>query len=161
MLWASSNRRRKLYAELVREHLDSLHRTAVRLIGSGTDAEDLVQETFLRAWRSFDQLREVAGARAWLFCLLRSAYIDNMRKAARRPRLVHLEKATAREPATEAANEPILPLELRKYTERRELEKHFDEQVLQAVDELPDEERLALLFQVFGGLSGRPVLRPL
>ncbi len=145
MAWPRPSKRRT-YTALVETHLDALHRTAARLTRNAQEAEDVVQETFLRAWRSLDQLREPAGARAWLFCLLRSAYIDNVRKTARRPQLVSLKEE-------EIAAEPATSLELRDYTERRELEEHFDQEVLRAMDELPEEERLALLFQVFGGLS--------
>lgn len=147
MFWAAAQRRREWYADLVRTHLDALHRTALRLTGNAADADDLAQETFLRAWRSFDQLREPAGARAWLFCLLRSAYLDQLRKQARRPQPVALD---------EVAEPAALP-PAQDYESRRALEEQFDDEVLSALDELSEEERLALLFQTFGGLSYREI----
>src|SRR5437867_5493853 len=51
-------------------HLDSLYRTAAKIIGDRTEAEDLVQETFLQAWKSFHRFEVGTNCRAWLFKIL-------------------------------------------------------------------------------------------
>lgn len=56
-------------------YLDELYRAAVRLSNQFCDAEDLVQETCLRAFKSLDQLRHPAAAKVWLFSILRSVYL--------------------------------------------------------------------------------------
>ena len=56
-------------------HLDALYRVAVRLTGQGADAEDLVQETCLRAFAAIGQLRDVGSTKAWLFKILRTTYL--------------------------------------------------------------------------------------
>ncbi len=152
MSWSSSNERAREYAELIERCLDPLHRTALRLTGNPTDAEDLVQETCIRAWRAWAQLREPAGARAWFFQVLRSAWLDQLRKTARRPHLVAMAEA-----APEAMAEHAPLPNVADAAERRMLEQAFDEEVLAAMNELPEEERLALMFQVFGGLSYREI----
>ena len=152
MPWSSSNERARDYAELIERCLDSLHRTAFRLTGNAAEAEDLVQETCVRAYRAWAQLREPAGAQAWLFRILRSAWLDHLRKAARRPQLVAMDSAAA-QPAAEAP--PLL--DVTDAEDRRALEQALDEEVLAAMNELPEDERLALMFQVFGGLSYREI----
>src|SRR5438876_9344249 len=51
-------------------HLDSLYRTAAKIIGNRTEAEDLVQETYLEAWKSFHRFEPGTNCRAWLFKIL-------------------------------------------------------------------------------------------
>jgi len=60
--------------------LDALHRTARRLTGSAADADDLVQETYLEAFRSSATLRDRARARAWLFAVLRNVWRQQQRR---------------------------------------------------------------------------------
>jgi len=54
------------FEEQVLPHLSALYRAAVRLTGNGPDAGDVIQETCLRAFRAFDQLRQPREARAWV-----------------------------------------------------------------------------------------------
>lgn len=56
-------------------HLDALYRAALRLAGQVADAEDLVQETCLRAFAAIGQIRDVASSKAWLFKILRTTYL--------------------------------------------------------------------------------------
>jgi RNA polymerase sigma-70 factor (ECF subfamily) len=66
--------------QLVSDHLDDLYRYAYRLSGSTTDAEDLVQQTFLAAQASLDQLRDARQARGWLCTILRHAFLKSRQK---------------------------------------------------------------------------------
>jgi RNA polymerase sigma-70 factor, ECF subfamily len=68
------------FEEQILPHLPDLYRAARRLVGRAHDAEDLVQETCLRAFGSLDQLRHPEAAKAWVFTVLRSAFL---RDAAR------------------------------------------------------------------------------
>src|SRR5437879_13688622 len=82
---------RERFQALAEEHLDSLFRAALRLTRNRTRAEDLLQETFLRAWRSFHTFKPGTNARAWLYKILMNAYIDGYRKATREPEIVDHE----------------------------------------------------------------------
>lgn len=64
---------------LVEEHYAALYRYAYRLSGSNADAEDLVQDTFCKAQRNLNQLREAPRAKPWLFSILRNAYLHRVR----------------------------------------------------------------------------------
>src|SRR5262245_39807941 len=59
-------------------HLDDLYRAASRLTGNASDAEDLVQETCVRAFRCLDQLRFPGAAKAWVFSILRSIFLRDI-----------------------------------------------------------------------------------
>ena len=72
-------------------HLKALYGTACRLTRNAHDAEDLVQETFLRAFRAFDSYRPGTNARAWLFTILHRVRADSRRRAGRAPQTVELE----------------------------------------------------------------------
>jgi len=79
------------FAALAEQHLDGLYGMALRLTRQRDAAEDLVQETFLKAWRSFHTFEAGTNARAWLYRILMNAYIDTYRKAAREPEMVEHE----------------------------------------------------------------------
>lgn len=79
-----SNRTRRFYEELVREHSAGLYRFALRLCGQVDIAEDLVQEAFCEAWRSIHSLRDTKSGRAWLFQILRHRYAHWVRDSGRR-----------------------------------------------------------------------------
>ena len=70
---------RRSVQQLVEEHYGSLYRYAYRLSGSAADAEDLTQETFCQAQLKLAQLRDHSRARAWLFSILRNAYLHRVR----------------------------------------------------------------------------------
>lgn len=68
----------------------SLYRTAYRMTRNAADAEDLVQETFLRAYRAFDSYTPGTNIRAWLYTILYRVRTDTFRKAGRSPQTVEL-----------------------------------------------------------------------
>jgi RNA polymerase sigma-70 factor (ECF subfamily) len=79
---------RELYERLVGVHLDGLYTTARRLTRHTAAAEDLVQETMLKAWRSFHTFQPGTNARAWLYRILMNTYFDAQRKHSREPEIV-------------------------------------------------------------------------
>ena len=72
-------------------HSKSLLRTALRLCREHPEAEDLVQETLLRAWRAFEQYEPETNCKAWLFTILYSIFVNQYRQAKQRPRVESLE----------------------------------------------------------------------
>ena len=90
------NRDERFEAELLPQ-LRSLFGAAYRMTGNAHDAEDLVQETFLRAHRAFDRFRPGSNARAWLHTILHRVRTDMFRRTKRRPETVEL---TGEGPAT-------------------------------------------------------------
>lgn len=82
---------RERFEAMVSDHLDGLFGASLRLTRNRTRAEDLLQETFLRAWRSFHTFRPGTNVRAWLYRILMNAYIDGYRKSEREPEVVDQE----------------------------------------------------------------------
>ena len=69
----------------IEENMDALYGTALRLAGAGADAEDLVQETYLKAYRAYHTFQEGTNLKAWLYRILTNTYINKYRKQQRRP----------------------------------------------------------------------------
>jgi RNA polymerase sigma-70 factor (ECF subfamily) len=79
---------RDTYEHLITAHLDGLYNTARRLTRHTSSAEDLLQETMLKAWRSFHTLQPGTNARAWLYRILMNTYFDAQRKQSLEPEIV-------------------------------------------------------------------------
>lgn len=71
------------FEEVALVHLDALYRTALRLTRNRADAEDVVQETYLRAHRSFHRFNPGTNCRAWLFTILRNVFLNRLRRSER------------------------------------------------------------------------------
>lgn len=71
---------REVFEAKTRPHLDSLYRTALRLTGQKEAAEDLVQDTCLKAYRSLGTCNDYANYKAWLFRIMMNAHIDHVRR---------------------------------------------------------------------------------
>lgn len=84
------NRDQRFEAEVLSQ-TRSLFGAAYRMTGNAHDAEDLVQETFLRAFRAFDRFEPGSNARAWLHTILQRVRTDAFRRTKRRPETVELE----------------------------------------------------------------------
>jgi RNA polymerase sigma-70 factor (ECF subfamily) len=83
---------RKAFEEAALEQLPSLYNTALRLTKNKADAEDLVQDTYIKALRASRQLQKGSGLRAWLFKILTRTFIDRYRKKLKEPPTVDYEK---------------------------------------------------------------------
>ena len=77
--------RRAAFERLAMPHARALHRTAQRLAGSVEDASDVVQDTFLRAYRTFDNFRAGTNEKAWLFTILYSIMSNRWQATRRAP----------------------------------------------------------------------------
>jgi len=125
-------------------HLDVLYRVALRLTGSAADAEDLVQETVLRAFRSWEQYAQGTNARAWLLTILRNQFINEYRRRQRHAR------------ATEeiAADPHAVFLSVRDVDPTGAFfDRIVDDRVIAAIDALPDEFREVVQLVDAEGLS--------
>jgi RNA polymerase sigma-70 factor (ECF subfamily) len=77
-----------LHKEFEREaipHMDILYNYALRMTGNADDARDLLQETFLKAYRFWDKYEKGTNVRAWLFRIMKNTYINLYRKAVKEP----------------------------------------------------------------------------
>jgi len=132
-------------------HLDAVYRFALRLSGSSDGAEDLVQETFLRAYRSWHQYRPGTRCKSWLFTICRNVFLRQAERGRRHDRIVEAE--SPREgPGPSDAN-PLWSALDGVDPEGAFFGSLVDESILQAVDALPDEYREAVVLSDLEGLS--------
>jgi RNA polymerase sigma-70 factor (ECF subfamily) len=80
-----SDEGRRELAERALTHADALHKLARYLVRDPADAEDLVQETYVRAFAAADQLEAGANLKAWLFRILRNLFLSKLRRAGHDP----------------------------------------------------------------------------
>jgi RNA polymerase sigma-70 factor (ECF subfamily) len=88
---SEANNRNMPFSQVGLEHLDALYGFAMVLTRNQTEAEDLVQETYLRAGRAFSRLMPDSNLRSWLFAIMRNAWLNQLRHTRSGPRFVELE----------------------------------------------------------------------
>ena len=84
--------RHKEFEQQTRPHMDVLYNYAVRMTGSKEDAGDLLQETFLKAYRFWDKFEQGTNLRAWLFRIMKNTYINTYRKEVKEPDTVDYDE---------------------------------------------------------------------
>lgn len=89
----SSKKQRAFNAEIL-PHLDSLYNYALRLTTDQSDAEDLVQDSIVKAYRFFDSYEKGTNAKAWLFRILKNSFINNYRKHQKLPQSVDYDEVS-------------------------------------------------------------------
>lgn len=125
-------------------HLDAVYRFALRLTGSPADAEDLVQETFLRAFRSWDHYTPGTAAKSWLFTICRNAFLRQRQQDTRRTQVM------------QEAGPSETPLFMPAYQDDPEgsfFNGLVDETILEHIDKIPEEFREVVLLSDLEGLS--------
>lgn len=129
------------FESLTLEHLDPLYSAALRLTKNERDAEDLVQDTFLRAYRFFDKFERGTNIKAWLFKILTNTFINRYRRKVKERTVVEgAERETVHERfisrrATEYAANP----------EQYFFDRLLSDDVLKAIDELPIDFRMVVI----------------
>ena len=118
-----------------------LYAVALRLTHNTADAEDLTQNTLVKALRFHDKFKEGTYIKAWLLTILRNTFINEYRRKARRPAQVEL---SGTEPAAEKAPDPSIPFEPAEGSSEDLLEL-LDDQVRHAIESLPDDFRKAVI----------------
>src|SRR5215218_4208775 len=143
------------FADQAMEYMSSLYTAALRMTRNAADAEDLVQETYLKAYRAFHTFQEGTNLKAWLYRILTNTYINTYRAKKRRPdetdldevedlylyrRLGGLEGATAGRSAEEEL-----------------LDVYTDDEVKAAIESLPEQFRMAVLLADVEGFSYKEI----
>lgn len=126
------------FAAVALGFLSSLYNTACRMTRNEADAEDLVQDTYVAAFRHAGQLRNVAHAKAWLFRILRNRFLSRDRERRARPELVVLESGADPTDSPAVANDLA-------HVERSLIARLARPAIVEALGRLPEELRTALL----------------
>lgn len=145
-------RRRRFEAEVI-PHLDAMYRTALRLTRRPADADDLVQDSVIKAYRFFDSYEQGTNVRAWLLKILTNVFFSRHRRNA-------LESGLA----TLGANDPVADgwMSAASVAPSREPEKLVEKPILEAaigraLDDIPEDFRTVLVLVDIEGLTYREV----
>jgi RNA polymerase sigma-70 factor (ECF subfamily) len=134
-------------------YLDQLYGTALRMTRNQADAEDLVQETYTKAFAAFRSFEQGTNLRAWLFRILRNTYINSYRKAQRQP------YSTS---ADELSDTQLLEVNSRapggaRSAEIEALERLGDPEIIEAMNSLPEDFRTAVYLADVEGFSYKEI----
>lgn len=135
--------------------MDALYAAAMRMTRNPADAEDLLQETFLRAYRGFPNFSEGTNLRAWLYRILTNTYINTYRAKQRRPEQTELDEVEdmflyRRLGGLEAAS-------LGRSAEDELMDMFTDAEVKEAIEALPDNFRVPVLLADVEGFSYKEI----
>jgi RNA polymerase sigma-70 factor, ECF subfamily len=128
-------------------HMDALYNYAFRMTGDSDDANDLIQETYLKAFRFFDNFEKGTNCKAWLFRIMKNTYINDYQKRKREPEKLDYEEV-------ENFYENVKP----SSTDDAHLEKEIfdnllDDEVSTAISSLPEDFRTVIILSDIEGFS--------
>lgn len=133
------SKKQEAFNDEIIPHLDSLYNFALRLTTDHSDAEDLVQDTIVKAFRFFDSYEKGTNAKAWLFRILKNSFINNYRKNLKKPQSVDYDEVSSYYESVRAERTDTSDLESIIY---RNL---MDDNFTSALAKLPEDFRTVVL----------------
>jgi len=144
---------RDTFADDAMQFAPQLYSAALRMTRNAADAEDIVQETYLRAYRSYESFEKGTNLRAWLFRILTNTFINSYRAKQRRPQETDVDnvddlylyrRVRSADFSSRSAEETLFDL-------------FTDDEVKQALEDLPESFRLPVLLADVEGFSYREI----
>lgn len=137
------------------QHAPQLFSTAMRMTRNRSNAEDLVQETFIKAWRSFATYQQGTNLRAWLFRIMTNTYINKYNAQQRKPTETELDDVE--ELFLYKRLGAVDQSQLSQSAEDQMLSLFTDDEVKKALEELPDQFRIPVLMSDVEGFSYKEI----
>lgn len=144
------------FEELLVEHMDALFAMALRLAeGDEAEAEDVLQEAAIKAYRGFGDLEDPSAGRAWLFTILTRTHLNRVRSKGRRVDTPESALESGELEAALAAWDPV------RSPEEEFAGRQLRDRLLDALDALPEEQRMTVWLVDVEGFSHREAARML
>jgi RNA polymerase sigma-70 factor (ECF subfamily) len=134
-------------------YVDSLYNTAYRMTRNSEDAEDLVQETYLKAYKYYDKFEEGTNFKAWLFKIMKNTFINNYRKKKLTPHKIDFSEIEESYERVIQKNAP----DLIKDPESEIFQDMMDEDVKRSLDSLPHDYKMVVLLADIEGFSYKEI----
>jgi RNA polymerase sigma-70 factor (ECF subfamily) len=140
--------KRKSFEAEALQHMEALYRTALRMTKNESDAEDLVQEAYVKAYRFWDHFETGSNCRAWLFKIMTNIFINEYRSKARSPMSVNVDELDDNFLFGQLAADKTT-----KNPEQELFSRVIDDDVKKAIESLPDDFRLVVVLAFLEGFS--------
>lgn len=138
------------YIEFEKEaipHMDAIYNYALRMTGDEDDADDLVQETFMKAFRFFDKFEKGTNCKAWLFRIMKNSFINDYRKNTKEPNKVDYDDV-------QNFYENIKSDEVEtKHYELDAFSDLLDDDISEAIEKLPEDFRTVIILNDIEGFT--------
>lgn len=138
-LTSVEQKKQKDFDEEIIPHMDALHNFALRLTTDVNDAEDLVQDTIVKAYRFFNSYERGTNAKAWMFRILKNSFINNYRKSSKKPSEVDYDEIASYYESVRAERTETSDLESLMFREM------MDDDLSTALLRLPEDFRTVVL----------------
>ena len=148
-----SNQTKAEFEALALPYLDQLYSAALRLTKNEKDAEDLVQDAFMRAYRFFDKFERGTNMKAWLFKILTNTFINRYRRNVK-------ERSIVDGSERDTVNERFISRQASEYAENPEhyfFERLLSDDILRAIDQLPIDFRMVVILADLQEFSYREI----
>lgn len=132
-------KKQKDFDDEIIPHMDALYNFALRLTSDPNDAEDLVQDTIVKAYRFFSSYEKGTNAKAWMFRILKNSFINNYRKTSKKPSQVDYDEVSSYYESVRADSTDTTDLESLMFREM------MDDDLSEALSRLPEDFRTVVL----------------
>jgi len=135
------------------QHIDGLYATAMRMTRNASDAEDLVQDTYVKAYRFFDKFERGTNMKAWLYRILTNTFINKYRRKIK-------EKELAEKPAEEVISDRFVSVETLKAVRDPEgsfFDALMSDEIVEALDKVPVDFRMAVILADVQGFAYKEI----
>lgn len=142
----TAEQKKREFEELSLQYMNPLYNAALRMTRDGSEAQDLVQDTYLRAYRFYSKFEKGTNFRAWIFKILKNIYINKYRKQQKAPQMVEISNV-----------ELVGDLAADVTPENEFFNNLLDDDIKEAMDLLPEEFRDAIILSDLEGFSYKEI----